>query len=41
MSEKDETEDLSAWGDALAEQADSEESVGDSAEADPSGAMRC
>ncbi|MCF6345335.1 MAG: flagellar motor switch protein FliN [Thiomicrorhabdus sp.] len=37
MSEKDETEDLSAWGDALAEQADSEESVGDSAEADPWG----
>ncbi len=37
MSEKDETEDLSAWGDALAEQADSEEPVGDSDEADPWG----
>jgi len=37
MSEKDETEDLSAWGDALAEQADAEEPSDDSAEADPWG----
>ncbi len=39
MSEKDETEneDLSAWGDALAEQADAEESGDDSSEADPWG----
>jgi len=37
MSEKDENEDLSAWGDALAEQADAEETGDASAEADPWG----